>query len=813
MAKKSKQIKLDLEPRGTIFERTVEEVMHSSMLPYSEYVILDRALPRVEDGLKPVQRRILYTMLELGNTPDKPYRKSARIVGDCLGKYHPHGDRSIYDAMVRMAQEFNMSNILVKGHGNFGSIDGDSAAAMRYTEVKLSELSLELMRDLDKDTVTYSLNFDDTLKEPDYFTGRFPNLLVNGAAGIAVGLATNIPPHNLNEVIDAVVEYIENKDCTLQSLLKHIKGPDFPTGAIIQSSDEMVEAYRTGKGRVVIRAKFHTEELPNGKTNIVITELPYQVNKAEFLQKILVVKDKVKGALNNIVDINDESDKTGMRAVITLKKDTNVNEVIALLLKHTDMQTAYNINMVAIANGKPLQMGLMDIMKYYVDFQVDVIYKRTKFDLEKAQARAHIVKGLIIAIENIDEVIHIIKSSTSTMHAKDRLKERFALSEQQAVAILDMRLSRLTNLETTKLIDELRDLEKLIDELTKILASRARQLGVVKREILDIKKRFDTPRRTEVVNSFDEYKVQPIVEEKIAHECLITVSHDGLRLKNIDTTAFSDSDNSFANYNSLNVLSKDKLRTMTDDVILAFTDLGNVYKIKVADIPECKYNAKGTALSLITKSEMNEKIVNIFDFNEVKGSGELYFFTEKGYIKKCAISEFDIAKSVALALKLKDKDKVLSVQNNYMCPSVLMVTECGMAVNCALDDVPIQKRAGSGVIGMALNDGDKVVYAGQVTHTDKLLVLTDKSNAKRMNISELGVIVRNRKGLRIVSNGEKVKTVLSPITAGELIISTSKNELISVDLNTIPVMTRIQSGQTLIKGDFGKIDHSGVYLF
>lgn len=811
---KEKKIEKNLVPEitGNIFEKTVEEVMHTSMMPYSEYVILDRALPRVEDGLKPVQRRILYTMLELGITPDKPYRKSARIVGDCLGKFHPHGDRSIYDAMVRMAQPFNMSNILVKGHGNFGSIDGDGAAAMRYTEVKLSELALELMRDLDKETVSYSLNFDDTMKEPDYFTGRYPNLLVNGASGIAVGLATNIPPHNLNEVIDAVVEYIDNKNCTLNDLLKHVKGPDFPSGGIMQKTEEMLDAYKTGKGKVIIRSKFHTEILPNGKINIVITELPFQVNKAEFLQKILVVKDKFKGELNNIVDINDESDKSGMRAVITLKKDSNTEEVIALLLKHTDMQIAYNINTVAIANGKPMLLGLMEIMKYYVEFQIDVICKRTRYDLEKAKARAHIVEGLIIAIQNIDEVIKIIKASSSTMQAKENLKARFNLSEMQAVAILDMKLSRLTNLETTKLIEELEELRKLIDEYTKILASRARQLGVVKKEILDIKKRFDTARRTQVVKSFDSYDLAENNADKLPSECLVAVTYDGLRLKNIDTSSLNGGDNSFSSYNSLNVVHKDNLRINGNATLLVFTDLGNVYKMKTSDIPLCKFNNKGTPLNTLVKSELDEKIVNLFEFSEVEGKDELYFFTEQGFIKKCEINEYKISKNIALALKLKENDKVIKVQNNYMCPSSVMVTEQGMAVNFTTQDVPCQKRNSSGVIGMSLNKDDKVIFASQVSHNDKMLIVSTNSNAKRMNLSELPITARNRKGLKILPK-DKILFVASPIITGEIVIENSKG-ISSIDVNKIEVCSRTASGKPIIKSKTeNKIKYCGVYLY
>ena len=465
MAKKDKinEIK-NIVPTGQLLHKTVEEVLSSSMLPYSEYVILDRALPRVEDGLKPVQRRILYDMLIQGLTPEQEFRKCAGVVGDVLGKFHPHGDSSVYGALARMAQDFVMGEILIQGHGNFGSIDGDSPAAYRYTECKLSPLAMELMKDIDKDTVNFSLNFDDRLKEPDYLPGSFPNLFVNGAMGIAVGLATNIPTHNLGEMIDGCVAYIENPKIELDEMLKYIKGPDFPTGGVICPGNEMREAYQTGRGKVPIRAKFHTEDEKNGKTNIVITEIPYQVNKADLLQSIGALKEKMKDELNDIVEIADESSSEGVRAIITLRKDADVDNVIAILLKHTDMQINFNYNVVAIADGSPKQLGLLDYFSYYTRFQLDVVVRRTKFDLERAEARAHIVEGLCIAIQNIDEVIRVIKSSASNQDAKQKLMSRFGLSEIQTQAILDMRLSRLTNLETVKLQQELEQLRKDIAE-------------------------------------------------------------------------------------------------------------------------------------------------------------------------------------------------------------------------------------------------------------------------------------------------------------------------------------------------------------
>ena len=460
-----------LQDGSNLITKPMETVMHESMMPYAEHVILDRALPRVEDGLKPVQRRILYSMYEQGVTPDKPYRKSARIVGDCLGRYHPHGDSSVYDAMVRMAQDFSMNIPLIEGQGNFGNIDGDSAAAMRYTEARLSPIALELLRDLEKDTVHWSRNFDDSTKEPDMLPGRYPNLLVNGASGIAVGLATNIPPHNLNEVIDGVIAYIDNRNITLNQMMKIIKGPDFPTGCYIICGDGLKQAYDTGKGKILLRAKVHIEVAPNDRRNIVIDELPYNVNKSDLLIKIAALKEEKKEQLQGIAEIVDESDKEGMRAVIKLRKDCDAQSILNLLYKYTALQTTFGINMVAIADGKPQLMGLLDIIAYYTAYQREVVLRRSKYELEQARARAHILEGLVIAVQNIDEVVKIIKESSSTTDARQKLRQAFNLSEKQAQAILDLRLARITRLEVSKLVNELKELQATISRLLVIINS------------------------------------------------------------------------------------------------------------------------------------------------------------------------------------------------------------------------------------------------------------------------------------------------------------------------------------------------------
>lgn len=798
-----------VEPTGNLYSMTVEDVMSTSMLPYSEYVIMDRALPRVEDGLKPVQRRILYDMIELGLTPDKPFKKSARVVGDTLGKFHPHGDSSVYGAMVRMAQDFVMGERLVEGQGNFGSIDGDSAAAMRYTEVRLTPLALELMQDLDKDTVSFSFNFDDTLKEPDYLTGRFPNLFVNGASGIAVGLATNIPTHNLGEMIDGCVAYIDNPNISLTEMLNIIKGPDFPTGGMICAGKDMEEAYATGRGKVTMRAVFHTEDDKNGKTNIVITELPYQVNKAEFLKSVGDLKIKMKDELADICDITDESDKSGIRAVITVKKDGDVDNIIALLLKHTDMQLNFNYNVVAIADGSPKQLGLLAYLNYYIKFQNDIIVRRTKFDLERAKARAHIVEGLCVAIANIDEVVRIIKTSNSVADAKTKLMQRFNLTEIQTQAILDMRLSRLTSLEVEKLQEELKELHKTIEELTAILGSKARQMTVIKRELKEIKAKYATPRKTQIVTSFDDYVVTPI-ERLLDTECAVAVTNDGLRLKTLDIKQIQNASPNY-NYDNINALHKAIVHTSMNSKVYAFTNYGNFFSIAVRDIPNSKFITKGTAFSEIAHAETKEKIVGLFAEQDFEENTELIFCTQDGYIKRSPASEYATLKTGSVALKLKDFDRVVSVQINDNLPSILMVSSEGMAVNVEYKTVPVTKRNSGGVIGMSLNEKDKVIFASQVNTLDRVLVVTPEGNGKKFSLNELQISARNRKGLKIVTGKEKVFAIISPIVTGEVVLQ-DKEKIYAVDVNNITIQTRTSAGKPLVAKTKLDLKDVGLYL-
>ena len=537
MAKKTSDNRpIPKDDPSRILQTTVEDVMHQSMIPYAEHVILERALPRVEDGLKPVQRRILYTMMELGTTPDKPHRKCARIVGDCLGKYHPHGDSSVYDALVRMAQDFSMRGPMVDGHGNFGSIDGDSAAAMRYTEARMTPLALEMLRDIEKDTVPFRLNFDDTLKEPDMLPARFPNLLVNGASGIAVGLATNIPPHNLGESIRAAIAVMENPDIPLDELMKIIPGPDFPTGGVLVKNEEIRRGYETGRSKLSLRARVHVEDGVNGRKLLVITEIPYMVNKAAMLEKILKLSEEKKGQLQNIYDIRDESDREGMRAVIELKKDADPDKVLKVLYKYSDLQVTFGVNMVAIAEGKPVQMGLKTMLGHFIRHQKNVITRRTEYDLKQAKARAHILQGLMIAVDNLDEVIALIRSSKNPKEAKARLMERFSLSDAQAQAILDMRLQRLTNLEIIALRKEYEDILKLIDRLEGILHSEKKLLAVIRKELQEIAEEFADERRT-TIEKADESPLE-VEEEAAAPEEVIVAFTGAGQLKRMNPALY-----------------------------------------------------------------------------------------------------------------------------------------------------------------------------------------------------------------------------------------------------------------------------------
>lgn len=786
---------------GILF-KPLEDVLHDSMIPYTEHVVMDRALPRVEDGLKPVQRRILYSMLELGLTPDKPYRKSARIVGDCMGKYHPHGDSSVYDAMVRMSQDFVLRAPLVDGHGNFGSVDGDSAAAMRYTEARMTPLAMELLRDLEKDTVRWGLNFDDTLKEPDVLPGRFPNLLVNGASGIAVGVATNIPPHNLGEVIDGVVAYIDNPNITLDKMMKIIKGPDFPTGGELLLGDGLKSAYETGKGKITLRAKVGIEQ--NGdKQSLVITELPYQVNKAQLLQKIAELKEKNKDKLSVISEIRDESDRNGMRAVIRLKKEANVKKILGYLFQSTNMQISYAINMVAIAGGKPKLMNLMDIISYYTAFQRDVVVRRTKFDLNVAKDRAHIVEGLLIAIKNIDAVIKIIKTSANVSEAKQRLREKFGLSEKQAQAILDMRLARLVNLEVTKLQEELTSLKARIKELEAILNSKKLQLDVVKKEILEIKKKFNTPRRSHELKS-EEINLTKIEEMEDTKDYLIALSA-GKTLKKVNMKNYSKSTKTISDTSTLFDIHTQLLEVKATDTVLIFTDRGNCVKTVVDKLPECKWREKGIPLKQLDKNiDIMETPVAVL---KVEGDGEVAMFTQKGMVKRCSEKDLLVSKVYYQVLKLADDDKLLNVEHEVKGKTFVMLSKNGYCVNFEKNEVPVQGRVSSGVKGINLEDKDIVVYAGQ-NASDDYMIVTNNGYVKRLSALQIPICARYRKGVKYINFAGTGKAVSYVGTADKVVVDHGLKFAI-LETKKYKISTdRLSFGQEEVKRKF-----LGVYNF
>ncbi len=726
-----------------IIQRPIEDVMHQSMMPYSEYVILERALPRVEDGLKPVQRRILFTMHELGITPDKPHRKCARIVGDCLGKYHPHGDTSVYDALARMAQPFVMRGMLVDGHGNFGSIDGDSPAAMRYTEARMTPLAMELLRDLDKNTVSYRLNFDDSLKEPDMLPGRFPNLLVNGASGIAVGLATNIPPHNLGEAIDAAIAQIDDPDITTQDLMKRIPAPDFPTGGILLRDEELLQAYETGRGKLQNRAKVAIEPGPSGRTLLVVTEMPYQVSKSAMLEKILKLSEEKKALFSGIHDIRDESDRTGMRAVIELKRDVDPDKTLNALYKYSDLQVTFGVNMVAIAGGKPVQMGLKQILSHFIRHQKDVVTRRTQYDLEQARARLHILEGLIIAVDNLDEVIALIRASKNPKEAKQRLMDRFQLTDIQAQAILDMRLQRLTGLEILTLRQEHADLLKYIDKLLGILKSEKKLLALIKDELSEIKTKYADPRRTQLMDRPDSPVV--IEEEKpVAEDAVVILTRAGF-LKRLTPKLY---EKAFSGGEEIEP-ARYTFQTKTDQRLLFFTDLGFCYPVTVSQVPECKMKDRGLPLNgLLQGFEKHERLVELMCLAPGDEMGDLLCITKLGQIKRSAFSEYSVRKPRFAAINLKGKDRLLSAQRSGQGESLLLISKLGMAIHFALSEVPQTGRATGGVKGMGLSLGDTVLFALPHDSEGEVLLSSERGYMQRCLLVDFDPQARGGKGLR-----------------------------------------------------------------
>ncbi len=742
------------EKKENIVVSNIESVLHSSMIPYAEHVILERALPRVEDGLKPVQRRILYAMNELGLTPDKPHKKSARVVGECLAKYHPHGDSSVYDAMVRLAQPFNMRMTLVDGQGNFGSVDGDGAAAMRYTEARLNNLALEMLKDLDKETVDWENNFDDSLKEPKTLPGRFPNILVNGAMGIAVGLATNIPPHNLGEVIDGAVAYINNPKIKLADMMKIVRGPDFPTGGYIIAGDELEKAYETGKGKILIRSKLRVEQESPTKQNIVVDEIPYQVNKSALIQKIgqlMVDKKEEFGGINDVVD---ESDRHGMRIVIKLRKDVDAKDVLDLLYKNTSLQVSYGINMVMIADGKPQQLGLLDIFKYYTEYQKQVVLRRTKYDLSKAKVRHEIVSGLIIAVTDIDRVIQIIKKSPDTATAKQNLRKEYNLSDVQAQAILDLKLSRLTRLEIDNLKEELRQLELLIKELTAIIESKKRLNEVVIDEITSIKKKYKDARKTEILSSIEDNKIERFDDEKPVENLIIGYSGKNL-IRKVTVMSYSRSKTDTPSPAETFLFS---VKATNKDVLYAFTNKGNLFRLIPDQIAEARGAGQGgvTFKSLFSEALKDEEPVAFFVAENGNISGKVLSFTAQGAVKATDWQDLQFSRTSCQAIKLKDGDSVINVEQLDESKDLFFVTNKGICLR-AENSVPIQGRVAGGVKGIELSGDDFVVYASLIDDdTDtEAVVVTSFGTFKKVLTGTITKTSRARKGVKIVDLGDE----------------------------------------------------------
>ena len=742
------------EKNPRILPLDLEEEMKKSFISYAMAVIINRALPDVRDGLKPVHRRILYSMDEQGFTADKPFHKSARIVGDVLGKYHPHGDSSVYDAMVRLAQDFNTRYMLVEGQGNFGSVDGDSAAAMRYTEARLSKLSAEMMADLGKNTVDFMPNFDETLMQPKVLPSRYPNLLVNGSGGIAVGMATNIPPHNLGEVIDAYVALIDNPDISIEELMEYIPGPDFPTGGMILGTSGIRQAYRTGRGKVVVRAKADVEPMANGKSRIVVTEIPYQVNKARLVEKIaeLVHEKRVEG----ISDLRDESDRKGIRIVIELKKDVNGTVVLNQLYKHTQMQDTFGAIMLALVDGEPKILNLKEMLYHYLRFQEEVVTRRTQYDLERAKERLHILEGLLIALDNIDEVVDIIKKSPTTAVAKERLRERFGLSDKQAQAILDMRLARLTGLEREKIEAEHKELTDLVAYYESILADHSKLLGIIKDEILEVRRKYADARRTEITQNTDDIDLEDIIQ---VEDMVVTLTHFGY-IKRLSTDTYRAQHRGGRGVMGQATREEDFVEHLfacsTHDPIMFFTNKGRAFRMKCYLIPEGGRSAKGTAIVNLLQLQDGEKVTAMFPITAEDQGEYLVLATREGVIKKTPISEFDnIRKGGIIAQSLREGDELISVMLSTGEDDLLVGTRKGMCIRFHESDVRSMGRTATGVRSILLDEGDEVVNVEKIVPGQTVLSITENGMGKRTDESEYRSQHRAGRGVIAMNLTEK----------------------------------------------------------
>ena len=787
---------------GRLKPRDIEEELKTSFISYAMSVITSRALPDVRDGLKPVHRRILYSMVELGVTPDKPYRKSARIVGDVLGKYHPHGDSAVYDAMVRLAQPFNTRYMLVEGQGNFGSVDGDGAAAMRYTEARLSKLSMEMVRDLDKETVDFYPNFDETLMQPDVLPSRFPNLLVNGSAGIAVGMATNIPPHNLGEVVDAVVCMLDNPECTVDDLMQHIKGPDFPTGGVILGKRGIYDAYHEGRGKIITRAKSEIEEMHSGRQRIVVTEIPYQVNKARLIEKIAeLVHDK---RLEGISDIRDESDRSGMRIVIELKRDVNANVVLNYLYRHTQMQETFGAIMIALVDGTPKVLSLRQIIHHYIEHQESVITRRTQYDLDKALARSHILEGLLIALDNIDEVIALIRASADGNVARNGLMERFGLTEKQAQAILDMRLQRLTGLERERLEAEYAELEKQIAYYQAVLADEQLVRGIVKDEILEIKRKYADERRTEISALEGEIDMLDLVQEE---DMVITMTHFGY-VKRVSMSAYRAQKRGGKGVSAATTREEDYVEQMfvtsTHDQIMFFTNRGRVYQMWCYEIPEAGRAAKGTAIVNLLQLDGGEKVTAMVDVPEEKLQGSyLIMATRQGTIKRTELSEFvNLRKSGLIAIVLREDDDLIGVALTDGRREVLLGTRDGMSIRFAETDLRPIGRNAVGVRGIELAEGDQVVAMSIVEEDTDVLAITENGYGKRTAIEEYRLQSRAGKGIKAMNLTDKTGGLAGQLLVRsdeDILIITDDGTIIRTPVDSIPLHGRATQGVRLMR--------------
>ena len=791
-----------------VHEVDLKKTMEESYIDYAMSVIASRALPDVRDGLKPVQRRVLFSMIELNNGPDKSHRKCARIVGDTMGKYHPHGDSSIYGALVNMAQDWSTRYPLVDGHGNFGSVDGDGAAAMRYTEARLSKISMEMLADINKNTVDFAPNFDETEKEPTVLPARYPNLLVNGTSGIAVGMATNIPPHNLKEIIAAVVKIIdniveENRDTEIEEILKIVKGPDFPTGATILGTRGIEEAYRTGRGKIRVRAVSNIETLPNGKSQIIVTELPYLVNKARLIEKIAdLVKEK---KIDGITALNDHSSREGMRICIELRRDVNANVLLNKLYKHTQLQDTFGVIMLALVNNQPKVMNLMEILKHYLAHQEEVVTRRTQYDLNKARERAHILEGLLKALDNIDEVIRIIRGSENTQVAKARLMERFELSDAQAQAIVDMRLRTLTGLEREKLEAEYKELMDRIRRLEAILADRNLLLRVIREEILAISEKYGDERKTAI--GFDEFDIS--MEDMIPNEnTVITMTKLGY-IKRMTVDNFRSQNRGGKGIKGMQTIEDDYidelLMTTTHHYLMFFTNMGKVYRLKAYEIPEAGRTARGTAIINLLQLQAGEKITAVLSLKDYSQGQYLFMATKSGIVKKTPIQDYaNVRKTGLAAISLKDDDELIEVKFTDNKKDIILVTKYGQCIRFKDTDVRSTGRVSMGVRGINLSDGDEIIGMQLCSQGDYLLIVSEKGMGKRTSMSEFSVQNRGGKGVKCYKITEKTGNVVGVKAVNddnEVMMITTEGIIIRIACSDISILGRITSGVKLMNLD------------